>query len=303
MREPSEPLVSVVERVRGIFGDSWGDEHSYVRLIDGLAVVQSRRTTSLGATLYDPVVCLILQGSKELAIGERRIMCRPGESVVVSHDIPVASRIAEASSDTPYLAVIMTLKLTILRSVIDDLNDVDHDETSAAIQVGAADHYLLDAMERLLALSGDSRDEAVLAPLIQREIHYRLLCADHGAALRHLARPTGASAAIATSIAQIREDLAKPLSVPELARRANMSQSTFHHHFRAITETTPLQYQKQLRLLEARRILIEEVGSVHQSARLVGYRSATQFSREYSRAFGSPPRDARRETAQRTPGN
>ena len=144
-------------------------------------------------------------------------------------------------------------------------------------------------------------DAAVLAPLITREIHYRLLTADHGAALRRLVRRNGQAARISAAIAQIREDLAQPMSVPELARRVNMSTSTFHQHFKAITETTPLQYQKQLRLIEAHRLLVERGQSVQQAAQSVGYRSATQFSREYSRTFGTPPRDAKIETAARTP--
>jgi transcriptional regulator GlxA family with amidase domain len=222
--------------------------------------------------------------------------------VVVSHDIPLASRIAEASPDTPYLAVILRLDRAILRSVITDLSETDDGETSASIQVGTADQELLGAMDRLLKLN-NKQDAAVLAPLITREIHYRLVNAEHGAVLRHLARHTGASAAITTSIARIRGDLAEPLSIPELAQGANMGQSTFHHHFKAITETTPLQYQKQLRLLEARRLLVEEDQSVHQSARSVGYHSATQFSREYSRAFGAPPRDAKHGTTLQAPAN
>ena len=263
--------------------------------IDGLVVTQSRSPTRLDATIYNPVVCLILQGAKELVLTERRVVCQQGQSVIVSHDTPVASRITNASHDDPYLAMVLRIDPAVLRSLIDDLGDADTDEpTSASIQVGDSDADLIDAMSRLFALRDRPRDSSMLAPLIVREIHYRLLEAEHGASLRGLVRRNGQAARISNAIAAIRSDLSEPLSVPELARQANMSASTFHQHFKAITETTPLQYQKQLRLLEARRLLSGGERSVSDAAHAVGYRSATQFSREYARTFGTSPRDTAR---------
>ncbi|MEZ5244132.1 MAG: AraC family transcriptional regulator [Acidimicrobiales bacterium] len=295
MTDATRPMIDLISRVRR-FADLAVEVGGVVPTgVEGLVVTQSRAPTRLDGTVYDPVVCLILQGAKELVLTERRVSCRQGQSVIVSHDTPVASRITDASHDAPYLALILRIDPTVLRSLIDDLGDPDTDEpSSASIQVGESDADLIDAMSRLFALRGRARDSATLAPLISREIHYRLLEAEHGASLRRLVRRNGQSARISTAIATIRNDLAQPLSVTELARQANMSASTFHHHFKAITETTPLQYQKQLRLLEARRLLSEGEQSVADAAHAVGYRSATQFSREYARTFGAPPRDTAR---------
>jgi transcriptional regulator GlxA family with amidase domain len=194
--------------------------------------------------------------------------------------------------------MILRLDPAILRSLIDDLGVTDTDEPIASsIQIGDADSALVDAMSRLFSLNDSPQDVAKLAPLIIREIHYRLLMAEHGAALRRLVRRNGQEARISTAIAVIRNDLSAPMSIPELARLASMSPSAFHHHFKAITETTPLQYQKQLRLLEARRLLADVGRSVSDTAHAVGYRSATQFSREYARAFGAAPRDTPRVVA------
>ena len=302
MSEPVEALGRLRARVRHLTGVSEGAERPSTTSINGLLVMNSPYPTALTATVYNPIVCLILQGSKELAVGHRNILCQSGQSVVVSHDVPLASRIVEASPESPYLAVILQLDVATLRSLIVEAIQPDDDRTPASIQVGTADHDLLDAMDRLLKLSSE-QDAAALSPLITREIHYRLVKGEHGAALSHVARSVGASAAITTSIARIRGNLAERLSIPDLAQDANMSPSTFHHHFKAITETTPLQYQKQLRLLEAQRLLAEEGQSVHQSARSVGYQSATQFSREYSRAFGTPPRNAKHATAVPAPAS
>ncbi len=268
--------------------------------VDDLTVTQVRATTPLGASLYKPVMCLILQGTKEIVLGKRGVVCPQGHSIIVSHDLPLAWRITTASHDVPYLAMNIRLDTAVLRSLVDDLDDLvdledaePGDDAPASLQVGPADADLVDAMRRLLALSANPRDSRALAPLVSRELHYRLLNMSHGAALRRLLHRNSHASRISRSIAQIRDSLGEPLSIPGLARAAKMSVSTFHHHFKAITETTPLQYQKQLRLLEARRLLVDEDRSVSETAESVGYHSATQFSREYARTFGVPPRDAR----------
>jgi transcriptional regulator GlxA family with amidase domain len=194
--------------------------------------------------------------------------------------------------------MILRIDPVVLRSLMADLGEADIDTPpSPSIQVGAAGAELFDAMSRLFALRDKRRDAATLGGLIIREIHYRLLEAEHGSSLRRLVRRDGHAARVSAAIAVIRDDLSQPLSVPELARRVHMSASTFHQHFKAVTETTPLQYQKQLRLLEARRLLAEGDRSVSAAARAVGYRSATQFSREYARTFGTSPRDTARLAA------
>lgn len=292
MTDRTTILTDLAARVRRFTDQSGHIGEPCPAVIDGLIVTQHRLPTPLEATIYDPVVCLILQGAKELHLSERHLVCTRGQAVIVSHDTPLTSQISEASYNVPYLAMILRLDPAVLRSLIDDLGDHDPDEPIASsIQVGDADAALVDAMSRLFALNDRPQDVATLAPLITREIHYRLLKAEHGAALRRLVHRNGQEARISTAIAAIRNDLSTPMSIPELARLANMSPSAFHHHFKAITETTPLQYQKQLRLLEARRLLADGSRSVSDAAHAVGYRSATQFSREYTRAFGTAPRD------------
>jgi len=149
----------------------------------------------------------------------------------------------------------------------------------------------VETLRRLVALIDTPADAKVLAPLVLRELHYRLLQAGHGTMLRQLLRRDSHASRIAKAIAKIRDDLAEPLSVPELARVATMSASTFHQHFKEVTATTPLQYQKSLRLLEARRRIRDEGRSVTEAAFEVGYNSSTQFSREYARTFGVAPRE------------
>jgi AraC-like DNA-binding protein len=291
-------MIDLSARVRRLTDTAGEIGHSQPTRIDGLIVTQHRSTTPLNATTYSPVVCLILQGSKELNLYGRCVACAPGQSVIVSHATPLATRITRASHDAPYLAMILRVDTPVLRGLIDDIGDRDSDEpVTSSIQVGDADSGLIDAMSRLLSLNDSPQDAATLAPLITREIHYRLLKAEHGAALRRLVRRNGQAARISAAIAAIRADLSTTLSIPDLARQANMSPSTFHQHFKAITETTPLQYQKQLRLLEARRLLADGDRSVSDTAHAVGYRSATQFSREYARTFGTAPRDTKRVIA------
>jgi AraC-like DNA-binding protein len=298
MTDGTATMIDLTARVRRFTERAGQIGEPRPAVTDGLVVTQNRSPTPLDATIYNPVVCLILQGSKELHVNERHLVCTQGQAVIVSHDTPLTSRITQASHDVPYLAMILRLDQAVLRSLIDDLGDDDADEPIApSIQVGDADSALVDAMSRLFSLNDSPQDVPTLAPLIKREIHYRLLKAEHGAALRRLVRRNGQAARISAAIAAIRDDLSTPLSVPELARQANMSTSTFHQHFKAITETTPLQYQKQLRLLEARRLLADDGRSVSDTAHAVGYRSATQFSREYARAFGTAPRDTPRVVA------
>lgn len=251
-------------------------------------------TTPVVATLYTPVICLILQGAKELELGERRIRCAEGQSVVVSHELPIRSEIIEASEDVPYITLVLELDLALLRRVAVDLapsNSVGKEACS--LEVATTDPALIDAFDRLLTLNRTPEEIPAIAPLIMQEIHYRLLRAEHGAMLRQLLGHETQASRIAVAIARIRQDLTEPLAVTDLAHAASMSRSSFHEHFKAITATTPLQYQKDLRLLEARRLLSDGTRGVTQTAFAVGYRSPTQFSREYSRKFGASPRAQR----------
>ena len=267
---------------------------------EGLTVLQQRTPSSFQAYLYEPVLCLILQGRKQVSLGDLMLSFGPGECLLVSHDLPVRSRITKA----PYLALILQVDLAIVRRLYDEVSETALvSEDARAAETHRADPQLLDALRRYLALAESTADAKVLRPLISKEIHYRLLTAPFGAMLRSLIRHDSDASAIARAIGHIRSEIREPISIPELARRVGMSTSSFHKHFKAITSTTPLQYQKELRLLEARRLLKTDEASVTQAAFDVGYASASQFSREYTRKFGvSPIRDKAATRADESPG-
>jgi len=236
--------------------------------------------------LYEPVLCLILQGRKQVIVGEQTVSFGPGECLLVSHDLTVGSRITKA----PYVALVFAVDVGTIRTLHDEVAEsYFNSERARAAEMHRADPGLLDALRRYLALADSPTDAKVLGPLISKEIHYRLLVAPFGGMLRNLVRQDSNASAIARAIGHIRSDIRSPIVIPDLARRVGMSESSFHQHFKTIMSTTPLQYQKELRLLEARRLLRTTGASVTTTAYDVGYESLSQFSREYARKFGNPP--------------
>jgi AraC-like DNA-binding protein len=262
--------------------------HQTARPLDGLVVLRQDSPSALEVSLYEPVLCLILQGRKQVSVGEHTSSFGPGECLLVSHDLPVSSRITKA----PYLALVLAVDVATVRKLYDEVAESALEgERARAAETQRADPELLDALRRYLALARSPADAKVLGPLVSKEIHYRLLTAPFGGMLRSLIRHDSDASAIARAIGHIRGDIRAPVAIPELAGRVGMSVSSFHKHFKAITSTTPLQYQKELRLLEARRLLRTGGASVTSAAFEVGYESPSQFSREYARKFGVPPRD------------
>jgi AraC-like DNA-binding protein len=211
--------------------------------------------------------------------------------LVVSHDLPIISRITKARPGKPYLALVLMIDVGMLRGLYEEIGpDLVEDTDPCSLAVHEADKKLIDSLGRYLALASDAVEARVMAPSILREIHFRLLMAPHGGMLRKLLRHDSHASNVARAIARIRRDFRQAIPIPELAREIGMSSSSFHKHFRNITATTPLQYQKELRLLEARRMLAAGEESVSGVAYDVGYESPTQFSREYARKFGVSPR-------------
>lgn len=279
-------LSELAERARRCLLAEDGEERLVLDGPPGLVLIRGVRPTRLEATLYKPAVCLILQGAKETMIGGRSVRFGAGDSLITSHELPVVARITRA----PYLALVMALDLSLLRSLYAQVGDaMNEGEEPRALNAHQSSPELVDAFVRYLDLAGDPVEASVMAPLIRKELHYRLLMAPHGAMLRKLSRHDSEASNIARAIGRIRRDFRLRLSVAEVAREIGMSPSTFHKHFKAVTATTPLQYQKHLRLLEARRLIAVEGCSVSSAAFEVGYESPTQFSREYSRTFGEPP--------------
>jgi AraC-like DNA-binding protein len=257
----------------------------------GLHVLYHPVESEFEAAIYDPMLCLILRGRKEMSFGERTYRLAAGECALVSHDLPIVSRVREA----PYLVVLLNVDIDVLRGLYEDVHELAAQSEARALEVHRADAELLDAVGRYLALAESELDARVLAPLLIKELHYRLLASPLGHMLRNLLRHDSHPSAIARAIALLRRDFRAPMVVEELARAVGMSVSSFHEHFKRVTASSPIQYQKGLRLLEARRLLVAGAATATTAAFEVGYESPTQFSREYARKFGRPPsKDAAR---------
>lgn len=221
-----------------------------------------------------------------MTFGEHNFRLRAGECALVSHDLPIVSRVRDA----PYLVLLLNIEVDVLRILYEDIGElVTATAEARALEVHQADSRLLDAIGRYLTLAESETDARVLGPMLLKEIHYRLMMAPLGHMLRSLIRHDSHASSIARAIALLRRDFRSPVVVEELARAVGMSVSSFHKHFKAVTSSSPLQYQKGLRLLEARRMLVAGTASVTTVAFEVGYESPSQFSREYTRKFGRPP--------------
>ncbi|WP_170332081.1 AraC family transcriptional regulator [Ruegeria arenilitoris] len=280
-------IAEICETVRG----QPEDAQFYPTALDGLGLLHDVKTKSIEAQVYDPIVCLVLQGRKETRIGDRLVHFGAGDSLIVSHALPVLASVTEASRQTPYVGLVLSLDLSVLRGLYDEVETTPSEpEEALSLAVSQASDEMVDAMARLFRASQTAMDRQVLAPMINREIHYRLLQADHGGMLRQMLWRDSAASRIARAIDVIRADFRTSLPVSDLAHTAGMSVSAFHAHFKTVTAKSPLQYQKDLRLLEARRLLSHRGLSVSQTSFEVGYESPTQFSREYSRKFGVSPR-------------
>ena len=242
-------------------------------------------------------MCLILKGAKQMTVGrEERVFCA-GQSVIVSADMPVVGRIVQASPSEPYLAVAVELEMTILRELAAQLGGVRPQRPSESRTLFAQDTEAatLDCASRLMRLLDRPDAAPLLRPGIMRELHYWLLSGEHGAALRALADPDSHASRLAAAIAILRAEYRSRMPIERLAAAAAMSLTAFHKHFKHMTSLTPGQYQKRLRLIEARRIMLDEGFSASSAAFEVGYESVSQFTREYGRLFQAPPkRDALR---------
>jgi AraC-like DNA-binding protein len=285
----TEPFQAVRDLVSAYAGEG------LTHLALGEAVILRRSQPSgIECTLYRPLLCVILQGAKTVSAGTLSVHCPAGHAIIVSHDLPVLSQIIQASPEEPYIAFVLPIDLGILRGFFDQMPDfADFDESAGALLSYTADHDLLDAVARFLALARGDAASTLLGPILLREIHARVLVSTQGSILRRFLRRDDPSNRVARAIASIRASIDAPLSIPALAEHAGMSKSSFHAHFKAVTGLTPGQYQKDIRLLEARRRILESKAAISSVAFDVGYESPAQFSRDYAGKFGRPPRDDR----------
>jgi AraC-like DNA-binding protein len=242
--------------------------------------------------VYEPTFAVVAQGAKAIDIGKKIITLGEGSWLLSPLHVPAISRVTHASHERPYLACAMLLDMQAVREMIAELEAVSGDEPARglAVTTGSISVELLEAVIRMVRLNNRPQDIPVLSKLLQREILYRLLTSAHGGVMRQIVTAGSQSQRVARAVDWLRSNFRQPLRVEELAKRVRMGVSTLHHHFRELTGSSPLQFQKQLRLFEARRLMLMDGMDAASAAYATGYESATQFNREYRRQFGQPPR-------------
>ncbi|MGE8568503.1 MAG: AraC family transcriptional regulator N-terminal domain-containing protein [Achromobacter sp.] len=265
--------------------------------IEGLYLHRLSQPTGAKPGLQKAALAVIAQGSKRLLIGDESFEYDPFHYLISSVDLPVVAKVSVASPTLPYLGLRLDLNPEEIAELISDENlpPLVPAEASRALCVNPLGGSLLDVVLRLLRLLDNPRDIPILAPMVKRELLYRLLMNGQGVVLRQSVLQDSQLNRVAKAIRILRDNYAQPLRVEEIARDVHMSVSSLHHHFKQATAMSPLQYQKHLRLQEARRLMLSDDAGVALAAHAVGYESSSQFSREYSRLFGTPPlRDKQR---------
>jgi AraC-like DNA-binding protein len=263
--------------------------------IPGLSTISATAPGELQYDMSCPMLVLLLQGTKQVTFGSQVARFGAGQSLLITADVPTTSQITGADARHPYYSFVLHLDPSVIASLVGEMAAVAQaDVPTSPLQVDATDAEVADCALRLMQLLERPRSLPILRDGLLREMHHWLLAGRHGAAIRELGAVNGHAARIGRAVALIRAQYTQPLRVEQLAQAAEMSLSTFHAHFRAVTSLTPLQFQKQLRLMEARRLMRNDGAMAKRAAHAVGYESVTQFTREYGRLFGrSPLRDAR----------
>ncbi len=266
--------------------------------IDGVELIRCDRPSSCGSSVYEPSLCFVIQGTKTIQLGDREITYRPLSYLASSVHLPVLGRITEASEEQPYLAAKLKVDPQEVADLVLELGDKAPPpdpygacpDVECGLCMSAMNELMQGALYRLLSLLDTPGDIPILAPLARREIIYRTLIGDMGSRMRKFASAESQSHRISTVISALKDHYAEPLRIRELAEAANMSESTLYHSFKQVTRMSPLQFQKKLRLHEARRLMLTEGLEAATASYRVGYESPSHFSREYSRMFGAPPK-------------
>lgn len=259
--------------------------------IPALSLRRYQAPTEPTSYIHQPSICLTIQGSKRVLLGEETYLYDEHHFLITSVDLPVVAEVLEASPDDPYLGLMLKLDPRVMAQLMVDSNlpSPRSQKASRGMALGEVTLPLVNAFQRLLDLLDEQRDIPILAPLVEREIIYRLLVGDQGRRLRQIASTGSQSQQIARAIEWLKGNYTERLRIEDLAAHTGMSTSTLHHHFRALTAMSPLQFQKRLRLHEARRLMLTDRVDASTAAFQVGYESPSQFSREYCRLFGEPP--------------
>ena len=263
----------------------------YPTAINGFMIARHHDAKEIPNCVYRPLVAVVVQGSKRSVIGSEEYRYGENHCLVVGVDIPSANHVIVASPEQPFLAVALDLDKYLITQLAAEIPPASRPENDSyrGIAVAKVDPDVLAAFLRLVELLEKPEQIGVLAPMIAREIHFRLLIGPQGERLRTMNTLGTQSNQISRSITWLRDNYKEPLQVDELASKANMATSTFHRHFREVTTLSPLQFQKRLRLYEAQRLMLVENEDATLAALAVGYESPTQFNREYKRLFGEPP--------------
>jgi AraC-like DNA-binding protein len=263
--------------------------------IEGVVVMRTTDTVLPTHTIYRPCLCVVVQGAKQVAFGDRVLDYDELQCLIISIDMPAMGRVTRASATRPYMAIALEFDVQAMRKVMEELDNPPrpNEGTGPGIFVDNMAEPLTDCMLRLVRMLDTPNAIPVLYPALMREVCFWLLTGANAGEVCKLALPDSHTRRIASALSLLRDNFARPIRVEELAEAARMSPSSFHQHFKTLTSMTPLQYQKHLRLLEARRLMMVDGANASSAAYQVGYESASQFSREYSRMFGiAPKRDA-----------
>jgi AraC-like DNA-binding protein len=281
----TDTLLKAVRRYAEAFADPAGVARTP---IPGLTTIRATAPSGLDYAISQPLVCLVLQGTKHVTMGNRAFTFSAGESLLITADVPTVSRIKRASIAAPYFSLVLDLDPAVIADLAVEMKAAPVAK-GAPVRHEPTDAEVTDAALRLMRLIERPASVPVLRAQLVREMHYWLLAGRHGAAIRHLGWPDGHVQRVARAVAVLRAQFAQPLRVEHLAAVAGMSPASFHQHFRTVTSLSPLQFQKQLRLIEARRLMLSDGVTASSAAFAVGYQSVSQFTREYGRMFGLPP--------------
>lgn len=283
MRSSREELV---ERMTGLIA-----EDGILEVFDGFRISRVSKSSETLHTVYDPCFCFVIQGSKQLLLGDETFRYDPGHYLISTVDLPVSVRVDEASREKPYLGFRMDLDPALVATVVleSGIKIRKGDASVKAMNVSPIDEDLLDAIVRLFRILASPEESKFLAPLTIKEIIYRLCVGGQGARLGHLLTSKGDAHRISEAVKLLRENFDKPLKIEDIARELGMSVSGFHHHFKSVTTMSPIQFQKQLRLQEARRLMLDEELDAANAGFRVGFEDPSYFSREYKKLFGIPP--------------
>ena len=293
----AERRAALCAELAALLGRRTGSDGGHETAIQALTLWRFSHPTALTPGMQQPAVYVVVQGRKHVEVGGETYVYDPSQYLAVSLELPVVSHVVEATPETPYLCLTLRVDPRELAALIVETGRPAprDDHNGRALFVSPLEAPLLDGLLRLVRLLDAPRDIPVLAPLILRELHFRLLQGEQQGRLAEIAIGDGRVRRVAGAIAWIKEHYAEPIQIEALAKRVSMSPSALHRHFADVTGASPIQYQKRLRLEEARHMLLTGGTSAEAVAYHVGYSSASQFSREYARLFGKPPRrDAER---------